>query len=484
MTFNSYIFILVFLPLALSGYYWFRKKGMHTQALLFLTGMSFWFYGYFNAKYLLILCGSILFNWFVSLFLNRRMRGRKAALAVGVVGDVILIFVFKYYDFFLANINKLCGTSFPLRHILLPLGISFFTFQQISYLVDSYRGETADYHFFEYTAYISFFPQLVAGPIVLHDEMIPQLRDESRFNFRQECLAEGIWKFSAGLFKKVLLADVFGRAVSWGFTHLSQMSAMEILLVMLSYTFEIYFDFSAYSDMAIGIGKMFGIDFPINFNSPYKATSILEFWERWHMTLTRFLRKYIYYPLGGNRKGTCRTYLNVMVVYIVSGIWHGANWTYILWGVLHGVASVLNRMFKKQWDKCGKIIRWVCTFAFINGTMFLFRAESVRQASDLMKRLFHMDSLAIHSELMDCFKLVEVDRVMAGIPLLRKLPENIGGFYMWIYLFAALAGCMVLDNLHEKKFRPTMGKAILSILFLCWSLVSFAGVTTFLYFNF
>ena len=234
------------------------------------------------------------------------------------------------------------------------MGISFFTFQQVSYLVDSYRTqETRDYGFIEYTLFVLFFPQLIAGPIVLHKEMIPQFRNEHNRIFNSENFSRGMYIFAIGLFKKVLIADTFSQAVAIGYNNVENLSSLEALLVSFSYTFQIYFDFSGYCDMAIGISSMFNINLPQNFNSPYKSTSIIDFWNRWHMSLTRFLREYVYFPLGGSRKGKVRTYVNVMIVFLVSGIWHGANWTFIVWGIMHGVAQCLNRMFKNIWAKLG-----------------------------------------------------------------------------------------------------------------------------------
>ena len=245
---------------------------MHKTALIVLILMSLWFYGYFNVSYLWILCGSILGNWILSRgMIKSEGKKRKILLASGLICDITLIFIFKYYDFFILNVNQAFHTSFELRYLILPLGISFFTFQQISYLVDTYRGETEGYHFLEYIAFVSFFPQLIAGPIVLHDELIPQFRDEKKWTFSQDSFAHGIYIFAVGLFKKVIVADTFGTAVSWAWTNLNAINSMEMIIVSICYTFQLYFDFSAYSDMAIGIGKMFHLELPINFNSPYKA---------------------------------------------------------------------------------------------------------------------------------------------------------------------------------------------------------------------
>ena len=409
---------------------------------------------------------------------------RKIILASGIVLNIGSIFYFKYFDFFIENMNKFISSDFELRHIVLPLGISFFTFQQISYLIDSYRGETKDYTFFEYAAFVSFFPQLVAGPIVLHGEIIPQFRDEEKWHFSHDCFAHGLYIFAIGLFKKVLIADTFGKAVSWGWGNIETITSLEIMIVMLSYTFQIYFDFSGYCDMAIGIGKMFRIELPINFDSPYKSYSIIEFWKRWHMTLTRFLRNYVYFPLEGSRKGQIRTCINIMIVFLISGIWHGANWTFILWGTLHGLAQVLNRLFKKTWDKCNQVFQWLCTFAFVNVMWLIFRADNVKQAIKTINRMVRMESFDISEQLCKSFKLEEVEWVVQHINPLSVFPNKIYGFYMWITLLGALFICLNLKNMHEEEFKPTLSKALLTSVLLAWSIMSFAGVSTFLYFNF
>lgn len=357
MLFNSYIFILLFLPLSLVGYFVLNKFHKYTVANIFLIVMSLWFYGYYNPKYLLVISCSIVINFGISYVINnsKGTNLKKFMLAIGIIGNAASIFYFKYFDFFLTNINRAFDKSFELRYIVLPLGISFFTFQQISYLVDTYKGQTKDYGFIEYALFVVYFPQLIAGPIVLHKETIPQFRDEQNRKFNYSNMAKGVYIFSVGLFKKVLIADTFGKAVTWCFQDLTMISSADAVIMSLCYTFQLYFDFSGYCDMAIGIGSMFNIKLPQNFNSPYKATSIVDFWVRWHMSLTRFLREYVYFPLGGSKKGKARTYLNIMIVFLVSGIWHGANWTFILWGVLHGVLNCLTRACDKLWKKLGTI---------------------------------------------------------------------------------------------------------------------------------
>lgn len=487
MLFNSYIFILLFLPLALVLYYGLNHWKRETEAKLVLLGMSLWFYAYFHLWYLLLITGSILFNYFCSrIILKRRTCSGtgKLWLVLGVSVNISVIFYFKYFNFFLENVNGIFGWELPLKEILMPLGISFFTFQQISYLVDSYRMETGDYGFLDYALFVTFFPQLVAGPIVLHQEMIPQFRDKARKRLNQEMLARGIWLFAMGLFKKVMIADVLGKGVDWGFGAPELLTGLEAALVSVLYTLQIYFDFSGYCDMACGIANMFHLELPQNFNSPYKSRSILEFWQRWHMSLSRFLRKYIYFPLGGSRKGTVRTLGNVIIVFLISGIWHGAAWTFVLWGGLHGLANVLNRIFKKTWEKLPALLCWLGTFLFVNLTWILFRAESLQDAGIFYGKLFAPWEWRISHALSEQFALLEFTYIVEHVSLLR----NMLGQYPWIYMGIVLSLAMVLAlvprNLHEKKFVPRVGNALASIVLLVWSIMSLSGLSAFLYFNF
>lgn len=338
--------------------------------------------------------------------------------------------------------------------------------------------------FDEYALFVTFFPQLIAGPIVSHNEMIPQFRDAGKRHFVPENFARGMYVFALGLFKKVIIADTFGKAVTYGFRSIDTLSSMEAFIVSCSYTFQLYFDFSGYSDMASGIGSMFNIMLPWNFNSPYKATSITEFWGRWHMSLTRFLKTYIYIPLGGNRKGKFRTYINILIVYLVSGIWHGANWTFVLWGMLHGLFNCLNRMFNRYWQKLGKITQWAITFMLVNVLWILFRAEDISTAKMFAKKLFCFSDFTVNRELCDCFNLLELTFLEEKIPVLKYLTSVITGFNLWLFIFGAFFVILNFRNSREFEFKPTVGRACITVFYLLWSVVSFAGVSTFLYFNF
>ena len=487
MLFNSYVFILFFFPLCLVGYFGLNHFRKYTLAQLFLFLMSLWFYGYFNPSYLPIILVSIVLNYAATYLMGKteNPKLKKAELVLALLFNLGILFYYKYMDFFLSNINALFRTDFDLLGIMLPLGISFFTFQQLSYVVDAYRGEVQRYNFLQYASFVAYFPQLVAGPIVTHDELIPQFEDMSKKAPRWDNMAGGLFIFALGLGKKVLLADTFGNAANWGFANISLLDSTNALITMLAYTIQLYFDFSGYCDMAIGIAKMMNFDLPVNFDSPYKALTITEFWARWHKTLTRFFTKYVYIPLGGNRKGAARTYLNVFTVFLVSGLWHGANWTFILWGVLHGVFMVISRRWKKQIERIPAPVNWLITFTFVNLTWIIFRANSIAESMEMIEKIFAFDFGPINGYISAAFNLPEFLFVL-----------NLALPFDWVstcpHLLMILAFALVLPMLlccrnaheHMQTFRPRLLNLIGIWILLVWCILSFAGVSTFLYFNF
>ena len=383
-------------------------------------------------------------------------------------------FYFKYTNFFIENLNAFLGKDIAFTRLLLPVGISFFTFQQIGWLVDSFRKETRDYSFWEYFLFTVYFPKIAMGPILLHGEFIPQLKDPFRLKADSRNMAQGLMILAVGLFKKVILAEFFAGPVNWGYAQVEILSSTDAFLVMLAYTFQLYFDFSGYCDMAMGISRMFNLELPLNFDSPYKALSPVEFWKRWHMTLTRFLRKYIYFPLGGSRKGNLRTYMNIMAVFLVSGFWHGAAWTFILWGALHGAAQALNRVFKRQWENLHTAFRWMVTFLFVNLTWVIFRSESISQAKLFLKRLLDFGNMQINPSFMDSFKMVELPLWLTGHRVFTVL-----GLY-------GIVLCLVMNarNMGETELRPTFLRGAGTALLLVWSVLSLAGISGFIYFQF
>ena len=484
MLFNSYIFVLVFLPLCMIGYFGCSHFGKGTYGQVFLLGMSLWFYGYFHVEYLFIIVFSILCNYGFYVLLGRSSGSgrRKWLLAGALMLNVGILFYYKYFNFFLENVNGIFGRNFALTSILLPLGISFFTFQQLSFVIDAYKGEVPAYRFLDYACFVTYFPQLIAGPIVTHDELIPQFMDEERKRFRWDNFVRGMYLFVLGLSKKVLIADTFGNGVNWGFANIGELDSTNGFLVMLFYTIQIYFDFSGYCDMAVGLGRMMNLELPLNFHSPYRAASITEFWDRWHMTLTRFFTRYVYIPLGGSRKGTVRTCRNVMLVFLVSGLWHGADWTFVLWGACHGVCSVLTRLCKGTMERIPQAVRWLGTFLFLNVTWVLFRADSIGDAARLLGKLLELDFGPVNGSLTAGFYLPECGLLDSLIPFTRICPE----FFLIVFTAAALFLLFGVRNAYEKMkaFEPELGRLLLTALLLVWCICSFSGVSTFLYFNF
>ena len=477
MLFNSYLFILCFLPLTLFAYFGLNKLGKFAAAKFALVIASLIFYGYNHFSYVFVILSSIFVNYFLCKIMLRWSRIKSIATIVGIVFNVALLGYFKYFDFLLTNVNHLFGASLDLLHLALPLGISFFTFQQISFLIDTSRGESTCDNFVDYILFVTYFPQLVAGPIVSHDEMIPQFARQDNKLPNADNLVKGILAFSFGLFKKVIIADSFGKIVSFGFSNVPTLGTLEALLTILSYTIQIYFDFSGYCDMATGIAWMFNIQLPMNFNSPYKATTILDFWKRWHMTLTRFLTKYIYIPLGGNRKGALRTYLNIFLTFLISGIWHGAGYTFIIWGILHGIANILTRLLEKQIRKIPRWINWCITFTFLNLTWVVFRAENMQQVWDLFGRIF-AGGFNISADL----NYILSQMILVGIPYrflsLRLVLIGYSALTLALAVFAPNTNQIIASGKHQKLLLP-----LAAILFV-FSVLSLSGVSTFLYFNF
>ncbi|MBQ8783715.1 MAG: MBOAT family protein [Clostridia bacterium] len=491
MLFNSYIFIFLFLPICVLGWYLLNQLKSGIWAKAFLLGMSLWFYAYFNIKYLPLIIASIVINYLICLFLQKSFSSmaRKSLFIIGIVGNIGLLFYYKYLGFFVENINSLFSTDFFVQKIILPLGISFFTFQQVSFVIDCYKKRIY-YSFLDYALFVSFFPQLIAGPIVLHDEIIPQFADSSKKKINYINLSKGLFAFSFGLAKKVIVADTFGNLANLGFSNIPTLDSTNAILVMLAYTIQIYFDFSGYCDMATGISLLFNIELPQNFNSPYRSLDMGEFWKKWHITLTRFLTQNVYIPLGGNCKGLFRTYLNRLLVFTLSGLWHGANWTFVLWGILNGFAVVLSSALSKPLTFLKKkfsIIPWLATFLFINVSWVYFRADSIKDANHLINTIFQFDFGKIRPDFIDSLLSSEFELVL-------WLTENISSVFVSVmkitlfflfFLFAIIAS-IKFKNTNERlqTFTPSAKNLLTSVFLLIWSVVSLSGVSSFLYFNF
>lgn len=485
MLFNSYIFMLLFLPVTLLGYYSLNRIKKYNLSKAFLIIMSLIFYAYFNISYFFIIFSSIVLNYLMSRIMlknKEKIKLKKLVLALSLLFNIGMLFYFKYLDFFISNINAVFSADFALRHIVLPLGISFFTFQQLSFVIDSYKGNIPLYIFFDYAIFVTFFPQLIAGPIVLHNEIVPQFADETKKAFDFRNFSKGMYAMAYGLAKKVLIADTFGRVVDAAYADTDYfLNSTNGIFIIMAYTFQIYFDFSGYCDMSTGLGWMFNIEIPMNFNSPYRALDDYDFWKRWHITLTRFFTQYIYIPLGGNRKGKARMYLNTFIVFVVSGIWHGANWTFILWGIVHGAADIFSKALSKPISKIPKIIRWVITFGFLNVTWVIFRADNVHQFLFIMKRLLMMNFKPLDGNLVSLL----YDDNMQYIDSLFGLPWLKYAFGI-VLMALALFMCVKCKNTNEKLecFTPNKRSGLATVAFIGVSILSFSGISSFLYFNF
>lgn len=387
--FNSFEFIFLFLPIVWVVYFIFNKQHLYIPAKIWLVISSLFFYSWWNIFYLPLIIFSLMVNYSLGLTFKKisTKKSKLLILSIGIGFNVLLLGYYKYYDFFITTVNSLSDTSFPILNIALPLAISFFTFQQVAYLVDAYQDEVRDLHIVDYMLFVLFFPQLIAGPIVQHHEITPQFQNNNNYRINYKNIALGTFVFIIGIFKKVVIADSLAIWANQGFQNPSSLSLVESWVATLSYTFQLYFDFSGYSDMAIGLGLLFNIKIPVNFLSPYRSLDIQEFWRRWHITLGRFFTQYIYIPLGGNRNGNKRTYLNLFFIFFLSGIWHGAGWTFIIWGSLHGLATLIHRMWKKSKYSLPKPASWLLTFLFIHFAWVFFRADTTENAITIIKSM-------------------------------------------------------------------------------------------------
>ncbi len=412
MLFNSNAFIFLFLPVVLGGFFLLARLG-HLLAAAWLTAASLFFYGWWNPLFVALLAASIVFNFLFGMSIGRAAaaaarRRAKTLLIVALTVNLLLLAYFKYANFFLAGINQLSGAGWSFGEIILPLGISFFTFTQIAFLADVYFGKVREYNFVHYSLFVTYFPHLIAGPVLHHAEMMPQFARHETYRFSFENAAVGVTIFAIGLFKKVMLADpmgVYARPVFDAASSGVTLTAIEAWGGALAYTFQLYFDFSGYSDMAIGLSRLFGVVLPLNFHSPYKAVNIIEFWRRWHMTLSRFLRDYLYVPLGGNRKGPARRYVNLMITMVLGGLWHGAGWTFVLWGALHGAYLAINHGWQmlrarlghnlKISSAAGRAAGCLLTFIAVVLAWVVFRAGDMTAALVMLKAMAGCNGLVL-----------------------------------------------------------------------------------------
>lgn len=486
MLFNSSAYIFFFLPLTLLGFWGIARFFPHKVAAGWLALCSLFFYGWWDTRFISLLLASITFNYCMGVCIERaRHAGHSGTvLAMAVASNLSLLGLFKYSDFFLSVTNSLAGTAFPLPHFILPLGISFFTFTQIAFLVDVHRGIAKEYSPVHYVLFVTYFPHLIAGPILHHKEMMPQFAATETYSPHARGVALGLFLFALGLFKKTVLADSIAPYATAVFSVADKGEAVTFIQAWegaLAYTLQLYFDFSGYVDMAIGASKMLGIDLPINFNSPYKAINISDFWRRWHMTLGRFFRDYVYIPLGGNRKGLHRAQLNIVMVMLLSGLWHGAGWTFIIWGGLHALMSVINnywRVFRERWlghdlekpTVPGKLLAIAITFICVVFCWVFFRAETLSGAMIIVTAMLKPDVASLVSEWDKHTTAASMIAAMLGVIWL--LPNsyemsNSGRWFSW---------------------QPTIAWLVIALAFMtAGSMVMlYSGnvVSEFLYFNF
>ena len=463
MLFNSYVFLLAFLPVTMAGFFVFGRRSQLLGAA-WLAAASLLFYGWWDVRYLPLLLASASFNFACAA----RLRGgaahqRKRMLAAAVAANLALLGYYKYAGFFVASVGAATGHAWPPLDIVLPIGISFFTFTQIAYLADTCQGKVAQGRFVHYLLFVSYFPHLIAGPVLHHKEMMPQFADRRTVQISAQNLAVGATIFGIGLAKKVLIADNIGPYSAPLFNHANAPSLLLAWGGVLAYAFQLYFDFSGYSDMAIGLSRLFGVRLPLNFDSPYKARNIVEFWRRWHMTLSRFLRDYLYVPLGGNRRGPARRYLNLMTAMVLGGLWHGAGWNFMIWGFLHGLYLCINHV----WARWAPVLRvpaqalWVrmagvaLTFVSVCAAWVFFRAPDVGSALAILRGMAGENGIALP------------DAVLSHLPMQALLGragvvDYLGGgaafIATWGWIAAAAGLAFLCPNTQEitHRFAPAL----------------------------
>ncbi len=486
MLFNSYIFIFLFLPFTLLVYFVFNHFRLQNAGKVFLVFASLFFYSWWNIKYLPIILFSIVVNFMVGISLTKQFEhkniSRKSVLTGGILFNIALLTYYKYTNFFLDNINWAFGTHIPMLEIILPLGISFFTFTQIAFLVDAYKNRVKEYNLVHYMLFVTYFPHLLAGPILHHAEMMPQFASRWNALIRWRNVALGLFLFSIGLFKKVVIADTFAIWANTGFDSAVTLNFFEAWATSLSYTFQLYFDFSGYVDMAIGVSFMFNIRLPINFNSPYKALDIQEFWRRWHITLSRFLRDYIYIPLGGNRIGRFRNYINLVAVFLIGGLWHGAAWTFVVWGALHGAAIVVHRIWKDLGFGMNRMLAWFVTFNFVNIAWVFFRAKEWEDAMKILRSMFSLGDIVLPAFLMHKLGFV----TQYGIHFGNIFGDIKGGFDTLFWLIVAFVTTLFMKNSMEmvRDFRVRLFTLFFVVVLLVVSFFHIQKYSEFIYFQF
>ena len=465
MLFNSHEFMFLFLPITILVFYLLAKLKSKNMVVSWLAFMSLVFYAWWDPKFLILLFASICFNYTIGYVLIHVKQKQNNIikpihiLVLGIAVNLSTLAYYKYFNFFITNINSLLNLSVPVESIILPIGISFFTFTQIAFLVDVYRGFVEEYKFTSYVLFVTFFPHLIAGPILHHKEMMPQFEDERNLNVDWKNITVGTVIFIFGLSKKVIIADNLATFATPIFNAVSQgriPNLIEAWVGALAYSLQLYFDFSGYSDMAIGLALVFNIRLPVNFFSPYKATSIIDFWRRWHMTLSRYLRDYLYIPLGGNRHGEYKRLRNLIITMILGGLWHGAGWTFIIWGTLHGLYLVINHSWRKLNLSIPNSVAWGLTFISVIIAWVFFRADTVHSAIFIIKGMFALNGISLPSQIAHTLPMLETYGIkFSGLMPLTKLSGSQAVLWVGMSLFIAI----FLPNIMEitAKYCPALG---------------------------
>jgi len=506
MLFNSFGFIFLYLPIVFVGFF-FLARTSHRMAALWLAIASVFFYVWWNPKFVSLLLASICFNYGAGYLISHARTNAKAILVAAISANLLLLGVFKYANFFVSTLNS-AGTHIGLFDIILPLGISFFTFTQIAFLVDVYRGIAREFNFVHYLLFVTWFPHLVAGPVLHHKQMMPQFSQAETYKPNFESISVGLTFFSVGLFKKVFLADHFALFANPVFDSAAGGEPPMLIAAWvgaLAYTLQLYFDFSGYSDMAIGLSRMFNVKLPLNFDSPYKAANIIDFWRRWHMTLSKFLRDYLYVPLGGNRKGPARRHLNLLATMLLGGLWHGAGWNFVLWGGLHGVFLIINHGWRKLTGSTGetksRVGHGLCvliTFVVVVIAWVPFRATSLDATFAIWNGMVGLNGLSLPETLSGRLAAFAGTARFGGA--FPGLPIITGEVLLWLPLGLAIIWALpntqqwlanyapAWDYVKYKasvlSWKPTRAFGLLIGFAFAASVLSFTKNSPFLYFQF
>ena len=481
MLFNSYIFIFLFLPITVMSYYSFIQAKLFESSKHVLIFSSLVFYGWWNVVYIPLIIGSIIFNYYIGYLLQQDcscLKVKKKLLIFGILANIALLGYFKYCNFFIDILNRISFSQMDPVSLLLPLGISFYTFQQIAYLVDSHDKKVKNSNFSSYSLFVLFFPQLIAGPIVHHKELIPQFNSFKGRAINPENISKGILLFSIGLFKKVVIAEYFSFYSDAGFTNTNLLYLLEAWIASVSFGFQLYFDFSAYSDMAIGIALLFNIKLPENFRSPYRAATIKDFWQRWHITLSHFLRSYISIPL---KKCGVPLYPTIILTFLISGVWHGAGFTFVIWGLLHGSALVVQALWERFGIKVPFYLAWFITFLFLTASRVFFRADNVEQAMTMITNMLS-GQIVLPGKLSQSLEFLCFAPVSFG-----NCFEHIGASKWTILaLLAALAHISLFRRSTEivEKMKPNLKYLAFTLMLLVISYFNLENENQFYYFMF